>query len=108
MAGSAALKQYSIVWMAEASADLRHINQWLSDLADRETADRYVDEIYDHASRLTYLPLRGAPRPDLGDGLRSMEWRQRATILYRVTGTTVEIVAIRYAGQDWSRLLQDR
>lgn len=108
MAGCAALKQYVIVWMAEAAADLRHINQWLSDRADRETADRYVDEIYDHANRLTYLPLRGAPRPDLGDGLRSVAWRQHVTILYRVTDDTVVIIAVRYAGQDWPGLLQDR
>lgn len=94
--------------MTSAAADLRSINQWLGDLADRETADRITDAIFSHANRLQHFPSRGSPRPDLGLGLRSILWRQRATILYRVSGDAALIVAIRYAGQDWTGLLRDR
>jgi plasmid stabilization system protein ParE len=84
--------------MTSAVAGLRNINQWLGELADRETADRITDAIFGHANRLHHFPFRGSPRPDLGTGLRSILWRQRATILYRVSGDAVLIVAIRYAG----------
>jgi plasmid stabilization system protein ParE len=84
--------------MTSAVADLRNINQWLSELADREMADRITDAIFGHANRLHHFLFRRSPRPDLGTSLHSILWRQRATILYRVSGHAALIVAIRYAG----------
>ncbi|MFZ4380960.1 MAG: type II toxin-antitoxin system RelE/ParE family toxin [Sandarakinorhabdus sp.] len=92
---------------AMARRQLAQMKDWIEDAADSETAGRFVDEIVRAARALSDFPYR-SPRPELRPGLRSVSFRRNVTILYRVTDDTVVIVAVRYAGQDWSRLLQDR
>jgi plasmid stabilization system protein ParE len=102
------LNEYTIEWLAGARDDLRAIFVWLSETADPETAETFVSAIIEHGDRLRWFPARGTPRPDLGQNVHSIAMRRRVTIAYRIAGDGVQIVAVRYAGQDWPGLMQER
>lgn len=96
-------------FLPSASRHLVRLEAWLEQVADAETARRFVGQIAAEAYSLSSFPYRGSPRHDLPrPGLRSISFRRNVTIVYRVANETVVIIAVRYAGQDWPGLLQDR
>jgi toxin ParE1/3/4 len=102
------LSGWIIEWASGARDDLRDIYRWLSQAADLDTAERFVSSIIDKGERLSWLPARGSPRPDLAPNMHSIVWRRRVTIAYRIDRDRVQIIDIRYAGRDWPGLLADR
>ena len=102
------MRRWIILWGAPASNDLRRLHRWIAERADPDTAADFVAGIIDSADQLASFPARGAPRPDLGIDVRTIVWRRRVTIAYRITGQHVQIIAIRYAGQDWVGVLEGR
>lgn len=55
---------------------------------------------------LAHFPERGTKRDDIMPGLRTIGFERRATIIFRVLKTRVEIVSIAYGGQDYERELK--
>lgn len=74
----------------------RHI----AEEAGNEAAGIYVDRIE------AAVPERGRKRDDIRQGLRTMGFERRATIVFQVKSSEVVIVRIFYGGQDDERALR--
>lgn len=83
------------------------IEAWIAQRADRETAERVVDMLLDRCGSLTEFPDRGSPRDDVRPGLRTIPYRGRYTISYRVIGEQVIILGVTGRGQPLSELTDD-
>jgi toxin ParE1/3/4 len=98
-----------VQFSATARRHLGQIKDWLEDAAGTETAAAIADDIIAAAESLKRFPYRGSPRFDLSrPGLRSIKARHNVSIVYRAEPGRIVIIAIRYAGQDWPGLLEDR
>ena len=53
------------------------------------------------------FPHRGAPRGDLGSGVRLIGFEPRVAIAYRVEPDEVVILAVLYGGRDMVAVLRD-
>lgn len=88
---------------APAIADLKRIADWIGEHADEEVGEAYVRRIETRCGQLGHFPRRGRPRDELGEGLRSIAFERRATILYRIEAGEVVILRVHYAGRDPDR-----
>ncbi len=86
--------------LPEAEDDLFGIYRYVAEYGGAERADGYDKRIRAACEKLADFPNRGTPRDRLEPGLRSIPFERRATIYYRVTEATVEIVRILYRGRD--------
>ena len=81
--------------------DLLALSDWLTDRAGPQVADEYTDKIESYIERLRVYPYRGNPRDDVEPGLRTIPYRRRTTIVYRVIDDRVEVVRVSHAGKQW-------
>lgn len=92
-------KTARVVWRQTASDDLYHLYDWIADRADPETAFAYTSAIEAHAADLATYPHRGTPRDDIAPSVRTLNFRRRTVIAYRVE-EAVEVLRIFHAGQE--------
>jgi toxin ParE1/3/4 len=72
-------------------------------------AQRYLEQIEKTCLGLGTMPNRGTERSDLRPGLRTMGFRRRVTIAFRVKGDSVSILRILYGGRSAEvAFLQDK
>ena len=102
------MKAYRIVWRPQARDDLLALYEWIAGEADPDTAFDYTSKIEAHAARLSQFPERGTPRDDLVPGLRTIPYRRRTVIGYRVLDDEVEILAIAHGGRDLGRIFDEK
>ena len=95
------MKRHEVVWRPNARADLLALYDWIAERADPDTAFEYTAKIEGHAAELATFPDRGTPRDDLVPGTRTIPYRRRTVIAYRVNGREVEILRLIHAGQEW-------
>ena len=95
-----------VVWRPAARGDLLALYDWIADRADLETAFAYASKIEALGERLADFPNRGTPRDDLVPGMRTVPYRRRVTIAYRVLEDRVEILRLLQSGQDWDALFE--
>jgi toxin ParE1/3/4 len=95
------VKRYAVVWRRQARDDLLALYDWIAERAGADVAFEYTSRIEAHAARLTEFPQRGTPRDDLVPGMRTIPYRRRTIIAYRVSGDDVEILRLVHAGQGW-------
>lgn len=88
------------MWRPQARGDLLSLYAWIAEQADPDTAYEYVSKIEAHAAALSSYPERGTARDDLAPGVRTIPYRRRTVIAYRVLDDMVEILAIAHAGRD--------
>ena len=88
-----------VVWRQTATDDLYRLYDWIADRADPETAFAYTCAIEAHAAELAVFPERGTPRDDIAPGVRTLNFRGRTVIAYRVD-EAVELLRIFHAGQE--------
>lgn len=81
-----------------ARQDLNRIYDFIADFAGASSAGRVTARIEADCRKLLAWPRRGSPHPELGEGLRTMP-SGKAVIAYLVEGQVIEIVRIRYGGQ---------
>ena len=93
------MKLHSIVWRPQARDQLLALYDWIADRADPDTAYAYTSAIEAHVATLAAFPERGMPRDDLHPGLRTIPYRRRTVIAYRITAQQVEIIALAHGGQ---------
>ena len=101
------MKNYNITWRPQARGDLLALYEWIADQADPDTAYEYVSKIEAHAAALSAYPERGTARDDLAPGVRTIPYRRRTVIAYRVLDDMVEILAIAHAGRDLGRVFEE-
>jgi toxin ParE1/3/4 len=89
------------VVLAEAAwGDLDKVYDWVANRTDTDTARRYVMRILRQCGSIGEFPLRGTPRDDLAEGVRTIAFERRATIAYRVREDVVTILRILHHGRD--------
>ncbi len=92
-------KKLHVVWRQTATDDLYRLYDWIAESADPDTAFAYTSAIEAHAADLATYPNRGTPRDDIAPGVRTLNFRGRTVIAYRV-GDAVEVLRICHAGQE--------
>ena len=93
------MKECGVVLSASAEAHLAAIHDYLVERADRETAQRVVDELIDRCLGLATFPNRGTLHDELGEGVRTVPFRRSATIGYVVAANDIVIVGVAWRGQ---------
>lgn len=95
---------HEIVFSEDAEDDLFSIASFITENADRETADGFIGRLTGACRRLADFPRRGTPHPQFGADVRSIPFERRATIFYLVEAKRVTIIHIAHAGRDPDRL----
>lgn len=94
---------YRVVCSERALSHLDELYYYIAESSDEARAAGYVERILAHCHALKIFPLRGTARPDIRPGLRTMGFEKRATIVFSVKDTVVDILGIYYGGQDFER-----
>jgi toxin ParE1/3/4 len=89
--------------LPRAIRDVDDIWHWIA-AEDMVAAERWVQHIVEATDRLTEFPHSGAPRPELGPGIRSIVVG-RYLVLYRVGPDSVDIVRVFHGARELSGLL---
>ena len=92
---------HKVVFRDEANADLTAIYDYIASQSSPETAIGYIRRIQAACLALAHFPERGTKRDDILKGLRTIGFERRATIVFRVLRTRVEIVSIAYGGRSF-------
>lgn len=96
-----------VVFAPEASAQLVSLFGYIAGQASPQVAHAFVQAIIDYCEGLATFPRRGTRRDDLRPGLRTIGFRRRVTIAFRIDGDTVSILGAFYGGQDVESLLRN-
>ena len=90
---------YRVAFTRRAQADLHGLFDYLAGRCSLANAHRYVEQIEKTCESLATMPNRGTERSDLRPGLRTMGFRYRVTIAFRIKGESVSILRILYGGR---------
>ena len=84
-----------------ARRSLLDISRFIAQAAgSRSVAERFVGQLRSKCEQLASLPgLLGRLRPDLGEDIRSLHFRNYV-IVFRYTATTLDIIDIVHAHRD--------
>ena len=109
MHGSAAQRdrRIRVRFRPEAEADLNALFEYLLGETAPRVAGDYVRRVHAACTALQDFPNRGAPRSDLGPGVRLIGFERRVAIAYRVEPDEVVILAVLYGGRDLFAVLRD-
>lgn len=92
--------KYEIIFDADARADLAELYDYLLQEAGDRTARDYVERLIDYCAAFETFPERGMRHDDISPGLRTVGYRHRATIAFRIKGNTVTIMRIFHGGRE--------
>lgn len=96
--------KYTIRFAPEAQQQLDAIEDYIA-LASGypAVAEQFVDDIVAYCESFERFPERGTQRDDLLPGLRTVGYRRRVTIAFRVhaANLTVVILGVFYGGQNF-------
>ncbi len=92
---------HRILFRPRAKDDLFSLYRYIAEQSGIDRAGGFVDRIEAACSALRHFPERGTRRDDLGDGIRTIGFERRATIIFRVRADVVEILMIAYAGREF-------
>lgn len=91
-----------------AQADLHGLFDYLADRFGSTNAKRYLEQIEKTCLSLAAMPNRGTERSDLRPGLRTVGFRRRITIAFRVKGDSVTVLRILYGGRSTELAIPQR
>jgi toxin ParE1/3/4 len=84
-----------------AERQLRDLYDYIAQVSGRERANAFVGSITDYCEGLAASPYRGTKRDDLRQGMRTLGFRRRVTILFSVRERVVEILGVFYGGRSF-------
>ena len=97
-----------LVWLETASDDLKALYDWIARASDLETALSYTTKVEALADSLVETPRGGSPRDEIAPGLRSIVYRRRTILFYRVgLDDCVEIVRVAHGGRNLHSVFPD-
>ena len=91
--------RYRVRFHPAAEQDIAELLTQLAPKAGARVAENFVGRIIDYCESFATFPERGTRHDDIAPGLRTVGWRRRATIAFEVSGDTVVILRILYAGR---------
>lgn len=96
--------RYTVRFALDAQQQLDAIEDYIA-LANgyAAVAEQFVDDIVAYCETFETFPERGTQRDDLLPGLRTIGYRRRVTVAYRVDTLSkmVVILGVFYGGQDF-------
>jgi len=99
----------SIDYTPEAQQHLHALDDWITERASREVAQRFVSALLDHIDRILAFPRAGRARDDVRPGLRTTTFKKRTLIAYEVDESSgqlvVHVLGVFHGGQDWETSL---
>jgi len=101
------VKRRQVALAAKALEDLADIYDFVAVSSSRKIASNFVGRIEDFCRALDYASERGSHHSHIREGLRSVGFDRRVTIIFQVTDQSVLIVRVFYAGADWEGELGD-
>jgi toxin ParE1/3/4 len=99
------MKTHRLAFHSQARADLFAIYGYVEEASGVQTAGAYVQRIEAVCLALTSFPERGTLREDVHPPVRTLGFERRATIVFRIADTEIEILRVLYGGQDIERVL---
>jgi toxin ParE1/3/4 len=90
---------FEVTFSAKAVEDLDRLFHYIAEHSSAETADGYLARLEELCLSLRTFPHRGTAVEGAVEGLRYVGFERRATILFRVGETKVEILRILYGGR---------
>jgi plasmid stabilization system protein ParE len=92
---------YTVEFNPRSRAQLRSIVRYITRKKSAQVARDYARDITAECLSLNTFPHRGTARDDLALGIRTMGFRDRVTILFRISDKqqTVSILSILYGGR---------
>lgn len=95
----------------EAQEQLNALDDWITEKASRDVAQRFVSAILDRIDGILVLPRAGRARDDIRPGLRTTTFKKRTLIAYEVDESSgdlvVNVLGVFHGGQDWEAALRD-
>ena len=91
--------KYPVRFHPAAQRDIAELLTQLAPKAGADAALSFVGRIVDYCLGFETFPERGTRHDEIAHGLRTVGWRRRATIAFEVTGDTVIILRVLYAGR---------
>jgi toxin ParE1/3/4 len=100
-----------INYTPEAQQQLHALDDWITQRASREVAQRFVSAILDGIDGLLVFPRAGRSRDDVRPGVRTTTFKKRTLIAYVVDESSgklvVNVLGVFHGGQDWEAALRD-
>lgn len=90
--------KYRVEFSNDAIEDFTDLYDYLAAQAGKDVATRYVTRLYAYCMGFETFPERGS-RSEGRANLRSVGYRNRATIAFRVNDDVVTIVRLFYGGR---------
>jgi toxin ParE1/3/4 len=100
-----------INYTPEAQHQLNALDDWITEKASPDVAQRFVSAILDYIDGILAFPRAGRARDDIRPGMRTTTFKQRTLIAYEVDESSGELVVnvlgVFHGGQDWKASLRD-
>jgi toxin ParE1/3/4 len=100
-----------INYTPEAQQQLHALDDWITEKASSDVAQRFVSAILDYIDGILVFPRAGRARDDVRPGMRTTTFKQRTLIAYDVDESSGELVVnvlgVFHGGQDWEAALRD-
>lgn len=91
---------HEVLYAPEAEDDLAWLYGFIrARSGDPKVAAGYVRRVRAHCEKLSTFPERGTRRDDLAEGLRTIGFERRATVVFAVHAETVQVLRIYYGGR---------
>jgi toxin ParE1/3/4 len=98
--------KFPVSFRPQAEADLFGLYDYIASEAGHAVAGDYIDRIEAACMALAAFPKPGTSRGDIRQGLRTIGFERRATIIFQVSDTELVIVRVLYGGRDSDGALQ--
>jgi plasmid stabilization system protein ParE len=100
-----------INYTPEAQQQLNALDDWITEKASRDVAQRFVSAILDCIDGILVFPRAGRVRDEVRPGMRTTIFKKRTLIADEVDESSGEVVVnvlgVFHGGQDWEAVLRD-
>lgn len=100
-----------VTFTPEAQQQLNDLDDWITDKASPDVAQRFVSAIFDFIDRILLFPRAGRTRDDIRPGMRTATFKKRTLFAYEVDESSgelvVNILGVFHGGQDWEAVLRE-
>jgi toxin ParE1/3/4 len=102
------MKRYAVVFTHGMDEDARELEEYLTEKATREIAERFIDRLAVECESLAMAPYRGAKRSDLRANMRILGFKHAVAVVFRVEEEKglVVVLGLSYRGRSIKRILE--
>ena len=96
---------YRVQYSIECKEEIRELRAYITNQRSRQIANAYIKRLRRFCEGFAMAPHRGEVRTDLKEGLRTIGFEHRISIVFRVYDDQqlVRVTGIRYAGRSFEQ-----